>query len=297
MKELPVLIIAFNRPAAFRLLVDRICRQNGISLYVSIDGPRGNEDELAQAEMLAYLDTIKIPITINHFERNLGCALGVSKAIDFLFLHEEYGVILEDDILPSDEFFNFQRAALSRFADDKMIYSVGGFVAEKRATPFLNVHGSIWGWGTWRDRWANFSLDNRLSRGAVIHSLRFESFLSFLLNLTYLKDLKRKSVNTWDYQWKFTKLKNRSFSILPGRSLTSNIGFGDLSGVHNSGQIPWHLQKYSGSDDQANSEDYAFNLDHLKITRVRSNDKKRIQNIYKRYYQFCVRFVLMIIFK
>ena len=34
-----------------------------------------------------------------------------------------------------------------------------------------------------------------------------------------------KSINTWDYQWVYTVMKNRGLAIIPEQNLIKNIGF------------------------------------------------------------------------
>src|SRR5262245_37089210 len=59
-------------------------------------------------------------------ERNLGCRKRVSTAIDWFFEHEEEGIILEDDCLPSRCFFAYCSTLLERYRLDERIMCISG---------------------------------------------------------------------------------------------------------------------------------------------------------------------------
>src|SRR5262245_10932171 len=59
-------------------------------------------------------------------DRNFGCRIAVSSAIDWFFDHEEEGMILEDDCLPSEDFFRFCDELLPRFRLETRVMAVCG---------------------------------------------------------------------------------------------------------------------------------------------------------------------------
>jgi len=65
-------------------------------------------------------------IVTNFQEKNLGCARGVSGAIDWFFNNVEQGIILEDDIVVGEDFFPFMWEMLGRYREDPRVFSVTG---------------------------------------------------------------------------------------------------------------------------------------------------------------------------
>src|SRR5262245_44656181 len=78
--------------------------------YIAADGPRdhsGEEELRADARHVASQVDWPCEVKTLFRERNLGCRKRVSTAIDWFFEHEEEGIILEDDCLPSRCFFAY----------------------------------------------------------------------------------------------------------------------------------------------------------------------------------------------
>ena len=55
--------------------------------------------------MLKDLNT-DINVTIKKSSKNLGCGLGPVSATNWFFENEDYGIILEDDLVPDKSFLN-----------------------------------------------------------------------------------------------------------------------------------------------------------------------------------------------
>ena len=60
-------------------------------------------------------------------KNNLGCKKAIVGAINWFFDNEEQGIILEDDIVPKNEFFEFCDIMLEKYKDESIIKAVSGF--------------------------------------------------------------------------------------------------------------------------------------------------------------------------
>jgi hypothetical protein len=159
---------------------------------------------------------------------NQGCQVSVSRGITWFFEQEPEGVILEDDTLPSQEFFTFCDALLEKYRDNERVYSISGSYfgssAETIAEYYFSIYALMWGWATWRNRWANYSLDvgdydvvlRRQRRGFVWNSY---------FNAVF-RELSNGRIDTWDFQWLLTVWRANAVVCRPKRNLTTNIGFG-----------------------------------------------------------------------
>ena len=121
--DVPILVLAFNRPERLRGLIARLREVRPAFLFLSVDGPRQNNesDERLVAEVHKLVADIDWPCDVhtNFRSENLGCGKAVSTGIDWFFQHVDSGIILEDDILPNADFFTFCRQLLTRYADDE----------------------------------------------------------------------------------------------------------------------------------------------------------------------------------
>jgi len=234
-----VLFLVFNRPDTTSKVFEEIRKAKPPRLYVAADGPReGREGEREKVEAVRKIATdVDWPCDIKTLFRdvNLGCKYSVSKAITWFFENEEQGIILEDDCVPSQSFFWFCEACLNKYRNDLRIWDVAGsnsfarYSSPVASSYCFSYYGGIWGWATWRDRWKQYDAElshakemglfgyamGRLEEGEL-PDLRIEQFNRII-----------EGMDTWDYQWLYTRLSNSGLSVVPAVNLISNIGFGE----------------------------------------------------------------------
>lgn len=241
--NVPILLICFKRYDKTLEVLNSIKQIKPSKLYVSIDGAR-NEKEKIEVDKVAsifdnYIDWNCKPI-IRKNRTNQGCKYGVYNAINWFFEHEEMGVILEDDIVPYQQFYPYCEELLIKYKDDKRIGAISGWSYFYNKEPnkydytyyFSHIQSS-WGWATWRDRWDMIDLD--------LKNVSFEEIEKKLLNdnvskeiINFYKFIYNKKWcfdTTWDYQFLLSVLmKNNMYCIQPIKRFVKNIG--DIDGTH-----------------------------------------------------------------
>ena len=131
MTKTPILFIIFNRLDTVRQSFEPIRRYKPEKLYIAADGPRKNkEGEVERCQevrewVLGNIDW-ECKVSTLFRDENVGCGQGPKQAIDWLFANEEMGVILEDDCVASDSFFEFACQMLVKYRDDKRISIICG---------------------------------------------------------------------------------------------------------------------------------------------------------------------------
>lgn len=236
----PVLILAFNRPELFEVVLDSVIAAGPSAIYVAVDGPRsGNSrDFKAHEEIVRTLDSHSTQIEIRRLIRktNLGCRDAVSSAITWFFDHETQGIILEDDCHPHQSFFRYCSELLTRFKDDPSVLCIsghrGGPAGDSSDFSYsLSRYPQIWGWATWKRVWDQYDpviTDWPVARGEdwaphYPHMGRLERrFWSRKFDEVY-----QGVVDTWDYQFTYLALKLGGLTIIPRRNLVINVGFDD----------------------------------------------------------------------
>jgi len=246
----PILIICYRRFEYTEELLHNVLEYNPLSLYVFCDGSSGKHDITSVQKTKNIIKKFDVNKTFKkHFEhKNLGCGRGVKKALDWFFSENKYGIILEDDIMPTDEFFSFMDENLFRYADDSSIASVNGFCPWpdffRPNVPVLkSKYFSMWGWGTWARVWKNYKLDvddtlQAQWSKAIRTACESDNENEFWQNV--LVKIKNKEIDTWDYQFFFQAWANNQVHIRPPNNLVRNLGFG--ADATHTGLEPWFIK-------------------------------------------------------
>lgn len=253
MYDIPVLLIAFNRPDTTLEVFNCIRETKPKRLYIALDGPRDckqGEDKLCNdvRSIVGNVDwNCQVFYKIN--SKNKGAEITISDAISWVLGIEEYVVIMEDDIVASESFFNFMKCMLLKYKNADQVSMVSGcnFTPVNMEYDYLfGIFGHIWGWGTWRRAWNDFNLnveikDEYLSKSFLKNISSGNAQLIYLEKL--FKSIKKngKGNNTWDYCWFFQRVLNRKLSIIPRVNLTTNIG---VIGLHAKGKSDHHFRAY-----------------------------------------------------
>lgn len=238
----PILFLVFNRPTPTQKVFNRIRSAQPKKLYISCDGAReGNATDQVNVDTVKNIcSQIDWPCNVKRLyrDKNLGCGLAVSSAIDWFFSFEDEGIILEDDCLPSNSFFEFCDQMLEQHRFNENIFIVSGYNAMQRwkykhHDYFYSYFGGIWGWATWRRAWKFYDfhmhgLEDLIASNFFIDNFGHELGSKRVKQLVKAKAmLESGELDTWDYQWGFSRNSRLGLSCVPSISLIRNIGFGD----------------------------------------------------------------------
>lgn len=252
----PVLLTLFNRPDTTREVFSAIREARPSRLYISADAPRsGNmEDGANCAAVRAIVERVDWPCDVHYryLARNLGCGRAMSSAISWVFEQEEYVIIIEDDCVPAQPFFDFCEYLLEKYKDDQRVWMVSGrshhpeFPLFRKYDYIFSLYGHIWGWATWKRCWQHFDLQMRdyalfVADGGFCNVFGDDAAARFHNECygRYFADRKLQA-HTWDYQWAYSRLKNHGLCVVPGKNLVQNIG---TVGTHTGSRQHVHMLK------------------------------------------------------
>jgi len=228
----PVLFIVFRRPDATARVFEAIAAARPPRLFIAADGPAGERDAAKCAEVRRIVERVSWPCEVHtdFSPANLGCQRRVSSAIDWFFSGCESGVILEDDCLPSPDFFRLCDELLDRYRDDERIMHISGecYRHDRRSADsyYFSKYALIWGWATWRRAWQKFDLTMRDwpdFRAASPSLAWYDSEDERAYWDATFQQMYEGRHATWDYPWMFACLAN-GLSIHPAANLVRNIG-------------------------------------------------------------------------
>ncbi|MBN1242910.1 MAG: nucleotide-diphospho-sugar transferase [Spirochaetales bacterium] len=240
----PVLLIVFNRLDTLEAVMSAVREAAPARLFVAADGPRANrpgEKENCGQVRDFVLRNVDWPCEVKtrFNEKNLGCGKAVSSAITWFFSEVEEGIILEDDCVPSHSFFAYCDELLERYHDDGRVMHIAGHnpLHSNRAGGASYYFARIqhcWGWASWRRAWKHYSFDVEGLEGFKAEK-RLDAIFKRKISRDYwqgiFERMERHEIDTWDYQWVYSILKNDGLCVNPTRNLVSNIGFGG-GGTH-----------------------------------------------------------------
>jgi len=232
----PVLFMIFNRPDTTQKVFNAIKQAKPKQLFVAADGHRkdkeGEKEKCEQARKIIEQVDWDCEVKTLFRDKNLGCKIAVSSAIDWFFENVEEGIILEDDCLPSQSFFWFCQELLERYKDDERILMITGFNVLSQVditeSYFFSKYPHIWGWASWRNSWLKY--DVSISDWPKIK----EKGIEYMFNITpteldfwnnAIENVYNNRVNTWDLQVAYVSFKFNLSTITPQKSLIKNIGF------------------------------------------------------------------------
>lgn len=258
----PVLMVGFNRPQFMEEVFEQVRKAQPSRLYVALDHPRdGRADDIpGWTACQKIFERVDWPCEVqyNFAPKNMGCRKRIESAISWALSHEDRIIILEDDCVPSLDFFRFASEMLERYKDDPRIGMVGGH-DEHLHVDRLNVGGasyyfdrftSIWGWGTWRRAWnlhdPALSYWPEMKASGCLHDIMLEQPSFDLWNI-HFEGVYSGGVDTWDTGWFLTALKQNWLTIHPTVNLVSNIGVGSSSrnGTKSDpGNSPWYRRPW-----------------------------------------------------
>ena len=238
----PILFLIFNRPNESQILFNAIREAKPKKLYVAADGPRNNgKDELICQETKNILNQIDWECELKTLfrEKNLGCGKAVSSAITWFFENEAEGIILEDDCLPSLDFFRFCDTMLEKYREDERIGHICGCnfqdgLKRGNGSYYFSKLTHVWGWASWRRVWVKYDFQmchlEKAIESDILSSLTSNKHYKEIL-YNAINKTKNGEINTWDYQYLFLNQVNNHLSVIPNYNMISNIGF-NSDGTH-----------------------------------------------------------------
>ena len=242
-----VLFLVFNRPDTTKQVFEAIRQAKPPKLYVAADGQRedkpGEGEKCEQVRRIATQVEWDCEVKTLFREKNLGCRVGVSSAIDWFFENVEEGIILEDDCLPSLSFFWFCEELLERYRGDMRIMAVSGdnfqkAPARNEFSYYFSRFNHCWGWASWRRAWLHYEKDMQ-SWPYIRDNDYMQDILSDKTAVKYWGEIfeiaYRNKIDSWAYRWTFSCWMQNGLTVLPNVNLVSNIGFsGDAT--HTTGE-------------------------------------------------------------
>lgn len=241
--EISILVIVFQRFENLTEIFDT-CIRNGVkNIYVSLDVPQHetssstSRTQKIQALVRRYSNQHPGVFRFQQAQTNRGCGISVLKGCDWVFSQEKFAIVLEDDCIPSDDFFNFVSYALPLIVgSDQLVAAVGTQfkrILDSDHSIAILKYPVFWGWATSRERWDSI-------RGELIKMISGQvpclTHLSIAEQTYWSAGCRRVLegyVDTWDTLLTTIFLSKNWKTISPLKTLVRNVG-NDEQATHTS---------------------------------------------------------------
>ena len=165
--KVPVVVFIHRRDLHLKKVLLGIRKYRPSRMFCFADTwQEGNENEKkqclrARAALLAGIDW-PCRLDMRYAKKKLGLKKNVETGLAHVFRKVSSAIVMEDDCIPTKEFFRFCEEGLSRHRDNHKIMSISGscFLSAKRrvnASAYLSRYPHCWGWATWRRAWKRYS--------------------------------------------------------------------------------------------------------------------------------------------
>ena len=238
MSDFAVLIVAYRRGARLNEIFEVCVKANVKSIYISLDGARGNVDfdEVSSTRVLAESLVRSNPgrVFLRKSDINMGAARSVIAACNWAFENEDFIVILEDDCVPSIGFFEYAQQTRATISNDPRIFLASGSqFAPKEFTEGewkLSKYPLIWGWMTSKSKWQEL-----ISKTLEQEQIKFHRDWCSFTEYRYWKAGNRRAlsgfIDAWDIPIAMALQQLKGYAILPAQNLVTNVGQ-DIAATH-----------------------------------------------------------------
>jgi hypothetical protein len=242
-KTAPIVLFCYNRLNHLKKTVNSL-KKNKLSefseLIIYSDGAKNDNDETKIKTLRKYLRKIKgfKKIKIIEQTRNKGLSKNIIDGLNEIFSKYSSAIILEDDLLLSNNFLDYMNEGLELYKNEKKIISIHAYSYPIKITiddpNYFFLRGAdCWGWGAWSRSWKLFNKNGELLKKKLVKKKLVKQF-NFNNSFNYMKMLEdqiRGKNNSWAIRWYASAFLKNKLTLYPKNSFVKNIGV-DGSGTH-----------------------------------------------------------------
>jgi hypothetical protein len=288
MKQLaPIALFCFKRLDTLERCVESLknCPESILTeLIIFSDEARNQDDREKVDENRAYLNTIEgfKSIRIIHRKENLGVDYNIINGIREMASEYEKFIVVEDDLVVSNQFIRFMNAGLSHFESFDKVLTITGFNFVKIPNSykwdcFFAGITNPWGWATWSHKIKEVDWDLAQKENFLTNVKEQRAFNAWGSDRTrMLRRTLLGEIRAWDIRLDYFLFKNDFVTVYSCKNLVINNGFNNADATNTTG-----FNRYKVNLDISVQTDFLF--PHL--IEINSTIKRKIvskNSIYNR---------------
>jgi hypothetical protein len=224
---------AYNRPELIERTLRKFSNFDFDKLIIFLNGPVDQNDEFKTEKTLSEVKKVlknKKNIELNVNKKNKNINLQFFDSLNYVFNKYEAAVVLEDDAIPSETFYNFCKTIINFHKKDDTVAAISG-------TNYLNIKISEdyyytkyffpWGWASWRRFWKSISI-KKIEMQHFQNSKKFNMIFTNPVEKNYWSNIFHdKNFDVpWDNYIFMNMIQQGKFTVIPKHNLIHNIGVG-----------------------------------------------------------------------
>lgn len=243
MSNAPIILFCYNRIDHLKKTITSL-KKNKLSKYSDLiifsDGPKNLKENPKIIKIRNYLKKLKgfKSVKIYNKKENKGLALSIISGLNLIFKKYSSAIILEDDLIVSNNFLTYMNDGLNHFKNNDKVISIHGysypFKENKNDPDYFFLKGAdCWGWATWAESWSIFENDGKKLKKNIINEKKISEF-NFNNSFDYMKMLNNQILgknNSWAIRWYASAFLKNKLTLYPKKTFVKNIGT-DGSGTH-----------------------------------------------------------------
>lgn len=245
--NIPILLIAYKKEDTTRQVIEHFRKIRARQLYIVFNAPDPEKDtdpsKCNRTRQLVGLIDWDCNLQVLYRDVHLMVTPSYIDSVNWFFTQVEEGIILDDDCIPDESFYDFCGEMLEKYRHIPQVMHISGsnFLSKEikiAQSYFFSKFPSCWGWATWRRAWhhANFDEIYKLSDEEYIWILKQVTSDKFIINQLYWhlnahRNWNYRQADAPDWRWTFAIWYYKGVSITPSTHLIHNIGIGNQEGI------------------------------------------------------------------
>lgn len=222
--DIPILFIVHNSNETTWKVFEQIRHMQPADLYITANGPLlvSAKETRRKTNILGSIDWRVSYRT--RFHAYLSSNQFITDSISWFFEYEEKGIILEDNFLPHENFFEFCSVMLIYHKYNRSIGHISGvnpgnyWTTEKNGYHIFKYPLTVGGWATWKRSWNLYQTKN-IKSITEINPAIFCNVIEKEYWLTVFKHFETQGYPNWYYEWLLTLWGNNMKSVSPHQNL------------------------------------------------------------------------------
>lgn len=204
-------------------------------LFIFQDGPKNDQNIANVLKVREYISSINgfKSVTVYISDTNHGLADSIISGVTKIINKYEKVIVLEDDLITSENFLNFMNQNLEFYQSNNNVLSISGysfsdiFPSDYIFDSAFGLRASSWGWATWKNRWELVDWDVKTYSTFKFNFFKRLSFNKGGSDLSHMLDKQMKGrINSWAIRFCYHQYINNLVDVIPLKSKVYNIGFG-----------------------------------------------------------------------
>ena len=242
----PIVLFCFNRTDKLIKCIEslKLCPESISSDLIIFSDACRNEDERHIVDELRYyiknIDGFN-STRIIHRELNLGVDYNIIKGIQQMSEEYDRFIVVEDDLIVSNQFLRFMNAGLDHFKSFEKILTLSAFNYVKIPENYIwdcyfTKRFNPWGWATWSNKIKDVDFDLAIKNNFLNNPKEKKNFNEWGSDRTkMLKNVILGKIRTWDIQLDYYLFKKDFLTVYSCTNFVINNGFNDFRATHTTG--------------------------------------------------------------